>query len=44
VWELVEVGDPSEEVWSRCRLDRGSSVDDVAEGGLLLALDILSCT
>ena len=41
----MEVGEPSAEVSSRCRLDRGSSVDDdVGDGDLLLALDILSFT
>jgi hypothetical protein len=46
--ELVEVGDRSPEGGSRCRLDRGSSVDDdgerEGEGDLLLALDIFPFT
>ena len=41
----MEVGEPSAEIWSRCRLDRGSSVeDDGGDGDLLLALGILSFT
>lgn len=46
--ELVEAGDRSPEAGSRCRLDRGSSVDEdgesEGEGDLLPAFDIFLCT